>query len=204
MDSREKLRKRQNTDWFCQKLISIPHWKGKIKSSGAYLCVLKFEGDRIKSLVDEPRLCDLSVITGLVTLILVPLRPQRIVLGMSSAARKVTQLSDRLTKPFCFLRLGDYSCHFSSFSRNAPTFVSLSSKETGFQVWLMNHEFGAVMPCWFTYTEEDRSQLILSGWDGHTVVGQTIPLCPVEQNLGDYSITASEIVEGQSAKRPAT
>ncbi|KAL1156308.1 hypothetical protein V6Z11_A08G083300 [Gossypium hirsutum] len=26
----------------------------------------------------------------------------------------------------------------------------------------MNHEFGAVMPCWFTYTEEDRSQLILS------------------------------------------
>ncbi|KAK5811256.1 hypothetical protein PVK06_026581 [Gossypium arboreum] len=32
------------------------------------------------------------------------------------------------------------------------------------------------MPCWFTYTEEDRSQLILSGWDGHTVVGQTIPL----------------------------
>ncbi|MBA0736402.1 hypothetical protein Gogos_009958, partial [Gossypium gossypioides] len=36
----------------------------RICSIGSYLCVLNFKGDRILSLVDEPRLCDLSVITG--------------------------------------------------------------------------------------------------------------------------------------------
>ncbi|PPD95377.1 hypothetical protein GOBAR_DD07607 [Gossypium barbadense] len=36
----------------------------RICSIGSYLCVHKFKGDRILSLVDEPRLCDLSVITG--------------------------------------------------------------------------------------------------------------------------------------------
>ncbi|MBA0736465.1 hypothetical protein Gogos_010016, partial [Gossypium gossypioides] len=141
-------------------------WRREITEETKHGLVLS-EADQIPSLVDEARLCDLSVITGLGIPLLVSLQPQRIVLSLPCAAGK------------------------------ARTFVSLSSKETGFQVWLMNHEFGAVMPCWFTYTEDDRSQLILSGWDGHTV-------CPVEQNLGDYSITASEIVEGQSAMRPAT
>nr|KJB22935.1 hypothetical protein B456_004G074800 [Gossypium raimondii] len=36
----------------------------RICSIGSYLCFLKFKRDRIPSLVDEPRLCDLSVITG--------------------------------------------------------------------------------------------------------------------------------------------
>ncbi|PPD77921.1 hypothetical protein GOBAR_DD25158 [Gossypium barbadense] len=36
-----------------------------ICSIGSYLCVLKLKGDRIPSLVDEPGLCDLSVIIGL-------------------------------------------------------------------------------------------------------------------------------------------
>ncbi|KAB2016231.1 hypothetical protein ES319_D08G082000v1 [Gossypium barbadense] len=36
----------------------------RICSIGSYLCILKLKGDRIPSLVDEPGLCDLSVIIG--------------------------------------------------------------------------------------------------------------------------------------------
>ncbi|MFQ6651377.1 hypothetical protein Gotur_023727, partial [Gossypium turneri] len=76
---------------------SLPCAAGKVTqlicSIGSYLCVLKFKGDRIPSLVDEPLLCDLSVITGLVFPLLVSLRPQRIILSLPCAAGKVTQLS---------------------------------------------------------------------------------------------------------------
>ncbi|TYG56731.1 hypothetical protein ES288_D08G086900v1 [Gossypium darwinii] len=47
----------------------------RICSIGSYLCVLQFKGDRIPSLVDEPGLCDLSVIIGLAYCIqIVPLQ----------------------------------------------------------------------------------------------------------------------------------
>ncbi|KAG4133047.1 hypothetical protein ERO13_D08G070950v2, partial [Gossypium hirsutum] len=50
------------------KLEPRPAWArpylNRICSIGSYLCVHKFKGDRILSLVDETRLCDLSVITG--------------------------------------------------------------------------------------------------------------------------------------------
>ncbi|GKU94967.1 hypothetical protein SLEP1_g8388 [Rubroshorea leprosula] len=37
-----------------------------ICSIGSYLCILEFKGDRIQSLVDEPKPCDQSVINSYV------------------------------------------------------------------------------------------------------------------------------------------
>ncbi|MFQ6651378.1 hypothetical protein Gotur_023727, partial [Gossypium turneri] len=76
----------------------------RICSIGSYLCVRKFKGDRIQSLVDEPRLCDLSVITGLVISLLVSLRPQRIVLSLPCAAGKVMQLICSTGSYLCVLK----------------------------------------------------------------------------------------------------
>ncbi|MBA0610440.1 hypothetical protein Godav_011289 [Gossypium davidsonii] len=66
----------------------------------SYLCVLKLKGDRIPSLVDEPRLCDLSVIIGPVIPLLVSLRPQRIVLSLLWAAGKAYLLCSVVRSKF--------------------------------------------------------------------------------------------------------
>ncbi|MBA0645521.1 hypothetical protein Goklo_013612 [Gossypium klotzschianum] len=98
------------------RLERVRPYLNRICSIGSYLCVLKLKGDRIPSLVDEPRLCDLSVIIGPVIPLLVSLRPQRIVLSLLWAAGKVTQLSDRLLRllfllfPFEFAGLFALQC----------------------------------------------------------------------------------------------